>query len=174
MAKETKNKDTEKVVKLTADSKRKMEEELLDLRTVKRKEIAEKIKVARSYGDLSENSEYDEAKNEQAMIEAKIAQLEQTLKIAVVIDETSIDGASDKIRHGSVIKLLFVDSKEEQIVEIVSAYDVVNTTRDADAPAAISEDGPIGMALIGKKAGAKVSVEAPVGTVKLKVLEIIK
>ena len=174
MAKETKTKDNEKVVKLTAESKRKMEEELLDLRTVKRKEIAEKIKVARSYGDLSENSEYDEAKNEQAMIEAKIAQLEQTLKIAVVIEEVGADASSDKIRHGSVLKLLFVDTKEEKTVEIVSSYDVVNSVRDADAPAAISEDSPIGLALVGKKAGAKVSVEAPVGTLKLKVVEIIK
>lgn len=173
MAKDTK-KDNEKVVKLTAEGKRKMEEELLDLRTVKRKEIAEKIKVARSYGDLSENSEYDEAKNEQAMIEAKIAELEQTLKIAVIIDESAADLASDKIRHGSVVKLLFSDTKEEKIVEIVNSYDVVNSTRTDDQPAMVSEDGPIGSQLVGKKAGNRVTVEAPVGTVKIKVLEIIK
>ena len=115
MAKETKK---DKVVKLTLEGKEKMEQELLELRTVKRKEIAEKIKVARSYGDLSENSEYDEAKNEQAMIEAKIAELEQTLKVAVVIDENSAEASSDKIRHGSVVKLLFMDTKEEKIVEV--------------------------------------------------------
>ena len=174
MAKDMKKKDNEKIVKLTAEGKRKMEEELLDLRTVKRKEIAEKIKVARSYGDLSENSEYDEAKNEQAMIEAKIAELEQTLKIAVIIDETSADVASDKIRHGSVVKIVFMDTKEEQTVEIVNSYDVVNSAREEGAPVMVSEDGPIGSQLVGKKAGAKITVEAPVGALKIKIVEIVK
>lgn len=171
MAKETKK---EKVVKITAEGKLKMEQELLDLRTVKRKEIAEKIKVARSYGDLSENSEYDEAKNEQAMIEAKIAELEQTLKIAVVIDENSADASNDKIRHGSVVKLIFTDTKEEKTVEIVNSYDVVNTSRDQSDVLMVSEDSPIGMQLMGKKAGAKVTVEAPVGELKIKIVEIVK
>ena len=174
MAQDMKKKDNEKIVKLTAEGKRKMEEELLDLRTVKRKEIAEKIKVARSYGDLSENSEYDEAKNEQAMIEAKIAELEQTLKIAVIIDETSADVASDKIRHGSVVKIVFMDTKEEQTVEIVNSYDVVNSAREEGAPVMVSEDGPIGSQLVGKKAGAKITVEAPVGALKIKIVEIVK
>lgn len=170
MAKEIKN---EKVVKLTAEGKRKMEEELLDLRTVQRKEIAEKIKVARSYGDLSENSEYDEAKNEQAMIEAKIAELEQTLKIAVIIDDSAVDTASDKIRHGSVVKLLFMDTKEEKIVEIGNSYDVVNTNRSDIKYPFVSEDSPIGMQIVGKKAGNKVTVEAPIGEIKIKIVEII-
>ena len=122
MAKETKKAENEKVVKLTPQAKQKIEEELTELRTVKRKEIAEKIKLARSYGDLSENSEYDEAKNEQAMVEAKIAELEQTLKIAVVIYENSQDASADKIRHGSVVKIQFVDSKEEKVIEIVKIY----------------------------------------------------
>ena len=171
MAKDTKK---DKVVKITAEGKLKMEQELLDLRTVKRKEIAEKIKVARSYGDLSENSEYDEAKNEQAMIEAKIAELEQTLKIAVVIDENGADASNDKIRHGSVVKIQFTDTKEQKLVEIVSSYDVVNTTRETSDALMVSEDSPIGMQLIGKKAGAKVTVEAPVGELKIKVVEIVK
>ena len=171
MAKDTKK---DKVVKITAEGKLKMEEELLDLRTVKRKEIAEKIKVARSYGDLSENSEYDEAKNEQAMIEAKIAELEQTLKIAIVIDENSADVSNDKIRHGSVVKILFTDTKEEKIVEIVNSYDVVNSKREPSDTLMVSEDSPIGMQLIGKKAGNKVIVEAPVGELKIKIVEIIK
>lgn len=171
MAKET---NKEKVVKLTAEGKRKMEEELLELRTVKRKEIAEKIKVARSYGDLSENSEYDEAKNEQAMIEAKIAELEQTLKIAVIIDDSATDVSSDKIRHGSVVKLLFTDTKEEKIVEIGNSYDVVNSDRSSNEYPFVSEDSPIGMQIIGKKAGNKVVVEAPVGALKIKIVEIIK
>ncbi len=171
MAKDTKK---EKVVKITLEGKLKMEQDLLELRTVKRKEIAEKIKVARSYGDLSENSEYDEAKNEQAMIEAKIAELEQTLKVAVVIEDGASDISSDKIRHGSVVKLLFVDTKEEKIVEIGNSYEVVNANRAADSYPLVSEDSPIGMQIVGKKAGNKVTVEAPVGEIKIKILEIIK
>lgn len=174
MAKEAKKAENEKVVKLTAQAKNKIEDELTELRTVKRKEIAEKIKLARSYGDLSENSEYDEAKNEQAMVEAKIAELEQTLKIAVVIDENGPDAAADKIRHGSVVKIQFSDSKEEKIIEIVNSYDVVNSGNDDTGNLKVSEDSPIGSALIGKKAGSKVAVEAPIGTVKIKVIEIIK
>ena len=173
MAKETKTKETEKVVKLTAEGKQKIEQDLLELRTVKRKEIAEKIKVARSYGDLSENSEYDEAKNEQAIIEAKIAELEQTLKKAVIIDESANVGG-DKIRHGSVVKIMFVNTKEEKTVEIVNSYDVVNSSSKKEGVQLVSEDSPIGMQLVGKKAGAKVSVEAPIGTINVKILEIIK
>ena len=171
MAKDTKN---EKVVKLTAEGKRQMEEELLDLRTVKRKEIAEKIKVARSYGDLSENSEYDEAKNEQAMIEAKISELEQTLKIAVVIDESETGASNDKIRHGSVVRLCFTDTKEERIVKVGNSYDVVNSKNDDQNYSLVSEESPIGVKIIGKKAGAKITVDAPVGELKIKILEIIK
>ena len=174
MAKETKKTENGKVVKLTAEAKRKIEDELLNLRTVKRKEIAEKIKLARSYGDLSENSEYDEAKNEQAMVEAKIAELEQTLKIAVVIDENSPEALGDKIRHGSIVKIQFIDSKEEKTVEIVNSYDVVNSNGGDDGNIKVSEDSPIGSALIGKKAGNKVTVEAPIGTLKIKVIEIVK
>lgn len=173
MAKETNKMENEKVVKLTAQGKQKIEEELLELRTVKRKEIAEKIKLARSYGDLSENSEYDEAKNEQAMVEAKIAELEQTLKIAVVIDENSAE-AGDKIRHGSVVKIQFTDTKETKVVEIVNSYDVVNSDGAEGDTVKVSEDSPIGSALIGKKAGVRVTVEAPVGTVKIKIVEIVK
>ena len=173
MAKEINKTENEKVVKLTAQGKQKIEEELLELRTVKRKEIAEKIKLARSYGDLSENSEYDEAKNEQALVEAKIAELEQTLKIAVVIDENSAESA-DKIRHGSVVKIQFTDTKETKVVEIVNSYDVVNSDGVGGDTVKVSEDSPIGSALIGKKAGSRVTAEAPVGTVKIKVMEIVK
>jgi len=174
MAKEAKKTENEKVVKLTASGKLKIEEELLDLRTVKRKEIAEKIKLARSYGDLSENSEYDEAKNEQAMVEAKIADLEQTLKIAIVIEENSSEVSKDKIRHGSIVKIVFSDTKEEKTIEIVNSYDVVNAGGVNGEIIKVSEDSPIGSSLIGKKAGSKVVVEAPVGTLKIKIIEIVK
>lgn len=138
---------------VTDEGLRRLEKELEELKTVKRKEIAEKIKVALSFGDLSENSEYDEAKNEQAMVEAKIAELEQTLKIAVVIDENSAESA-DKIRHGSVVKIQFTDTKETKVVEIVNSYDVVNSGGVGGDTVKVSEDSPIGSALIGKKAAA--------------------
>ena len=164
----------EKIVKITLEGKQKMEAELLELRTVKRKEIAEKIKVARSYGDLSENSEYDEAKNEQAMIEAKIAELEQTLKIAIIVDD-SVGMATDKIRHGSVVKLLFVDSGEEKTVEVVNSYDVTSADVVNREIQMVSEDSPIGSAIVGQKVSDDViSVEAPVGIINVKILEIVK
>ncbi len=163
----------EKIVKLTAEAKAKIENELLELRTVKRKEIAEKIKVARSYGDLSENSEYDEAKNEQAMIEAKIAELEQTLKYAVIVDD-SIGMSTDKIRHGSVVKLLFVASGEEKTVEVVNSYDVTSADVENRDVQMVSEDSPIGMQIVGQKVGATVTVEAPVGAIEIKIVEIVK
>ena len=164
----------EKIVKITLEGKEKMEAELLELRTVKRKEIAEKIKVARSYGDLSENSEYDEAKNEQAMIEAKIAELEQTLKIAIIVDD-SIGMAIDKIRHGSVVKLLFVDSGEEKTVEVVNSYDVTSADVVNREIQMVSEDSPIGAAIVGQKVSDEIiAVEAPVGIINVKILEIVK
>ena len=164
----------EKIVKITLEGKEKMEAELLELRTVKRKEIAEKIKVARSYGDLSENSEYDEAKNEQAMIEAKIAELEQTLKIAIIVDD-SIGMATDKIRHGSVVKLLFVDSGEEKTVEVVNSYDVTSADVVNREIQMVSEDSPIGAAIVGQKVSDEIiAVEAPVGIINVKILEIVK
>ena len=164
----------EKIVKITLEGKEKMEAELLELRTVKRKEIAEKIKAARSYGDLSENSEYDEAKNEQAMIEAKIAELEQTLKIAIIVDD-SIGMATDKIRHGSVVKLLFVDSGEEKTVEVVNSYDVTSADVVNREIQMVSEDSPIGAAIVGQKVSDDViAVEAPVGIINVKILEIVK
>ena len=164
----------EKIVKITLEGKEKMEAELLELRTVKRKEIAEKIKAARSYGDLSENSEYDEAKNEQAMIEAKIAELEQTLKIAIIVDD-SIGMATDKIRHGSVVKLLFVDSGEEKTVEVVNSYDVTSADVVNREIQMVSEDSPIGAAIVGQKVSDEIiAVEAPVGIINVKILEIVK
>lgn len=164
---------TENRFKMSQERLDALKKELLYLETDKAKEVAEQIKEARSFGDLSENSEYDEAKNEQAMVEAKIAELEQTLKIAVVIDENSAE-AGDKIRHGSVVKIQFTDTKETKVVEIVNSYDVVNSGGVGDNTVKVSEDSPIGSALIGKKAGVRVTVEAPVGTVKIKIMEIVK
>ena len=160
--------------KMSRDSYEKLLAELDDLKINKRKEVAERLKVARSYGDLSENAEYDEAKNEQAMIEAKIAELEQTLKVAVIVDD-SVGAFGDKIRHGSVVKILFVDRKEEKIVEIVNSYDVTSSDVEEREIQMVSEDSPIGMHLVGKKPSDEViAVEVPAGIMNIKILEIIK
>lgn len=154
-------------VKLTLDGKNKLEQELNELKTVKRQEIAEKIKVARSYGDLSENSEYDEAKNEQAMVEARIMKLEATLKNVVIVSEEK--KASKKvIKLGTKVKLLDVEDNEEEVYELVSSIEV-NLFENK-----ISDSSPLGGALLGKKAGDTIEVEAPIGTLKYKILEIVK
>ena len=108
------------------------------------------------------------------MIEAKIAELEQTLKIAVIVDD-SIGMATDKIRHGSIVKLLFVDSGEEKTVEVVNSYDVTSSNVENREIQMVSEDSPIGSAIVGKKASDEtIAVEAPVGIINVKILEIVK
>ena len=166
MAKDMKKKDNEKIVKLTAEGKRKMEEELLDLRTVKRKEIAEKIKVARSYGDLSENSEYDEAKNEQAKIEARIVEIEAMLKNVEIIED--VKGSAKTVVIGVKVKALDMEFDEECEYRVVGSL-------DADPMnGKISDDSPLGKALLGKKIDDIVIVDAPAGELKFKILEILK
>lgn len=155
-----------KQFKLTADGLKRLEEELDRLKTVTRVEVSEKIKVARSFGDLSENSEYDEAKNEQARVEARIAELELMVKNAVVVEETKTDAKT--IGFGSKVKLLDVEFNEEMIVTLVGSAesDPMNGL--------ISDESPIGAALMGKKAGASVVAETPSGELKFKIKEIIK
>ncbi len=151
---------------LTYEGLEKLENELEELKIVKRKEIAEKIKVALSFGDLSENSEYDEAKNEQAMVENKIVTLENMLKNAKVIDEDEI--TTDKVTIGSKVKLYDAEFKEE--IE----YLIVGSTEANPALSKISDESPLGQALIGKKVGSKIEVNAPIGIIKYKILEIGK
>ncbi len=155
---------TMKKINLTAEGKEKIEKELLELKTVKRQETADKIKLARSYGDLSENSEYDEAKNEQAMIEARIATLEQTLKNAVIIADKSERESKDEIHVGSKVKVLDCEYKDE----CVSSFEADPLSNK------ISEDSPLGKELLGKKAGKTISVNAPIGILKYKILEVIQ
>ncbi|MEG6566707.1 transcription elongation factor GreA [Thermoanaerobacterium saccharolyticum] len=155
-----------KQVILTYDGLKKLEEELDYLKSVKRPEVAEKIKQARAFGDLSENSEYDEAKNEQAFIEGRIATIEAMLRNAQVIDEEDI--AIDKVSVGCTVKVYDEDLKEE--VE----YTIVGSTEADPMNNKISDESPIGKALLGKKVGDTVSVEVPAGIIKLKVLEIHK
>ena len=153
-------------VMLTAEGLKQLEEELDFLKGEKRKEIAEKIKVARSYGDLSENSEYDDAKNEQAMLEARIVTIEATLKNAVLIDEN--DNNNEHIHIGSKIKV------ENIKMGKTFEYKIVGSSESNPREGKISDESPIGVALIGKSVGDVVEVEAPAGVIGLKVLEISK
>ena len=144
-----------KAVLLTSEGLKTLQDELETLKTVTRNEIAEKIKIARGFGDLSENSEYDEAKNEQAKIEARIVELEAMLKNAQVIDD--IDVADGKIAIGCTVKLLDIEYNEEATYTIVGS----------------AESNPkVGEALIGHVAGDTVTVVAEAGHLQFKVLEV--
>ena len=153
-----------KEIILTDEGLKKLEEELEQLKTVKRKEIAEKIKEALSFGDLSENSEYDEAKNEQAFVEARILQLEATLKNVRVLDDDELN--TEIISVGS--KVLLKDIEFDEEVE----YQIVGSTEADPANGKISDESPVGKALLGKKLGETVTVEAPIGDILYEVLGI--
>lgn len=155
-----------KPVLLTAEGLKKLEAELDLLKGEKRKEIAEKIKVARSYGDLSENSEYDDAKNEQAMLEARIITIEATLKNAVLIDEEEI--SNEHVHIGSHVKLLNLRTDSEV------TYKIVGSNEASPSQGMISDESPVGMALIGHSVGDVVEVEVPAGVIGFKVLDIFK
>lgn len=144
----------------------KLEKELDYLRTTKRAEIAEKIKVALGFGDLSENSEYDEAKNAQAENEGKIAELENKIRRAKIIDEAEID--TKTVQIGNTVKLYDVEFEEE--VE----YTIVGSTEVNLAENKISNESPIGKALLGAKKGSTVEVNAPAGVIKYQILSITK
>ena len=149
---------------MTYEGIKKLEEELEYLKTVRRKEITEKIKVALGYGDLSENSEYDEAKNDQAFNEGRIIQLENMLKNAVVVDESEIP--TDKVSVGSIVKVMDYEFDEE--VE----YAIVGSAEADPMNFKISNESPVGSALIGKKVGDVVEVAVPSGVSKFEILEI--
>ena len=149
---------------MTYEGVKKLEDELEFLKTVKRKEITEKIKVALGYGDLSENSEYDEAKNEQAFTEGRILQLENMLKNATVVDESEI--TTDKVSVGSVVKV-----KDYDFDEIVE-YSIVGSAEADPMNFKISNESPVGLALVGKKIGDIVEVTIPDGVNKFEVLDI--
>ena len=153
-----------KPIMMTAEGLKQLEEELDYLKGEKRKEIAEKIKIARSYGDLSENSEYDDAKNEQAMLEARIVTIEATLKNAVLIDESGF--GNEHVHVGSKVKLENLNLSRE--VE----YKIVGANESKPSEGRISDESPVGMALIGHAVGDVVEVETPVGMVGFKILEI--
>ncbi len=155
-----------KQIMLTDEGLLKLEQELENLRTKKRKEVAEKIKVARGFGDLSENSEYDAAKEEQAQVEARIVQLENMLKNAKVIDNDDID--LNVVSIGTRVKVY--DEEFEEELE----YSIVGSTEADPDMFRISDESPVGRALIGRNIGDIVDVETPGGVIKFKILSINK
>lgn len=156
----------EKDVILTQEGYDNLEKELNFLKTDKRAEIADRIKVALGFGDLSENSEYDEAKNAQAENEVKIAELENKLRHAKIIDEKEID--TDTVQIGNIVKVL--DMEFDEKVE----YTIVGSTEVDLAENKISNESPLGDALLGAKKNQVVEVKAPAGIMKYKVLSITK
>ena len=156
----------EKEFLLTQEGYDNLEKELERLKTEVRYEIAERIKVALGFGDLSENSEYDEAKNAQAANEAKIAELEEKIKYARMIDESEID--TEVVQVGNIVKVRDLEFDED--IE----YTIVGSTEVDTANNKISNESPIGKALLGKKKNNVVEVQAPVGIIKLKILSIKK
>ena len=157
---------SKKEVLLTYEGLKKLEEELEYLKGEKRKEIADRIKQALAFGDISENSEYDEAKNEQAQNEVRIAQLESMLKNASIIDEEEVD--TKVVSLGARVKIVDVKSKEEFDYQIVGSAEADPTSNR------ISNESPVGSALLGHKAGDTVEVEVPGGKIKYMILDIYK
>ncbi len=150
---------------LTIEALKELEAELDQLKVEGRKEAAEKIKLAKSFGDLSENSEYDEAMNDQAKLEARISEIEHILKTAKVLDVESL--SNENVHIGSVVKI--VDKKKKEFV-----YTIVGFAQADPAAGKISDESPVGKALIGHKVGDKVTVETPNGTLQFKIAEILK
>ena len=156
----------EKEVLLTQEGYDNLEKELNYLTTEKRAEIAERIKIALGFGDLSENSEYDEAKNAQAENEIKIANLEAKLRYAKIIDESEIDTKTVQVGNTVRVKDLEFDEEEE--------YTIVGSTEVDLTQNKISNESPIGAGLLGAKKGAEVEIKVPAGVVKYKILSIKK
>ena len=156
----------EKEIILTQEGYNKLEEQLNELKTKKRTEIAERIKVARGFGDLSENSEYDEAKTAQSENEQLIAELEQKLRNAKIINDKEID--LETVQIGNIVKVRDLEFKED------ITYTIVGSTEVNLAENKISNESPLGKALLGAKKGETVEVNAPAGIMKYKVLDLKK
>ena len=151
---------------LTQEGLKALEDELEELKTVKRKDVAEKIKVALSFGDLSENSEYDEAKNEQGIIEARIAEIEATLMNVKIIDADAL--STEHIQIGNRVTVKDIAENEILVLHIVGSKEV-NLKENK-----ISDESPIGKALLGHGKGETVDVEAPAGILKFEIIDIGK
>ena len=153
-----------KEVILTPAGHKKLKEEIEHLSTVKRREVAERIKLAREFGDIAENSEYDDAKNEQAMLEHRIATLEERLKNARVIAKNEI--TTDVVSVGTRVRLRDVDARE------TIEYTIVGSAEANPAEQKLSNESPVGRAIIGRKKGETVEVAAPRGALKYKIMDI--
>ena len=151
---------------LTQEGLNKLEKELELLKTEKRRDIAEKIKTALSFGDLAENAEYDEAKNEQGIVEARIAEIEATLMNVEILDSESL--TTEEVQLGNKIKIKNVETSKEMNLYIVGSKEVDMKTGK------ISDESPIGKACIGHKVGDIINAEAPAGIVSYEILEISK
>lgn len=151
-------------VLLTPDGLSKLEKELEELKTVRRREVAARIKQAIEFGDISENSEYDDAKNEQAFIEGRIVSLEKMLRNARVIDEEEVD--TETVTVGTKVKLKDLELNEE------FEYTLVGSAEADPASARISNESPVGRSIMGQRVGTVVEVDAPMGTLKYEILEI--
>ena len=153
-----------KEVILTPEGYKKLTKEIEYLSTEKRREVAERIKVAREFGDIAENAEYDDAKNEQAYVEARIAMLEERLVSARVIQKKDI--AKDVVSIGSTVRLKDMDANE------TIEYHIVGSAEANPAEQKLSNESPVGRAILGKKKGETVEVTAPRGSLKFKILDI--
>ena len=153
-----------KEVILTPEGYKKLKQEIEVLQTEKRREVAERIRVAREFGDIAENAEYDDAKNEQAMLEHKIAQLEERLLSARVITKREI--SKDTVSVGATVRLRDVAARQ------TFEYHIVGSAEANPAENKLSNESPVGKAIMGKKKGDVVEVAAPRGAIKFKILEI--
>ena len=150
---------------LTAEGLIKLEEELNNLRTVRRQKVAERLKVAISYGDISENSEYDDAKSEQAFIEGRILELEQMINTATIIDDTA-NKKKGVVSLGSVVVVKDMETGEEEV------YTIVGTTEADPFENRISNESPVGAAILGQKVNTVVQVNTPVGELAYKIVKV--
>lgn len=155
-----------KSVKMSKEGYEKLEKELEYLKAVKRAEVAQKLKEARAFGDLSENAEYDEAKNEQGILEAKISDMELTIVNAIVVDDS--DKPKDAIGIGTKVRIKDLEFNE------INEVQIVGSTEADPENGKISDESPVGAAVLNKKVGDVVEVQAPVGVITMEIVEIIK
>ncbi len=154
----------EKVYMMTLEGKEKLEQELEHLKSVKRKEVVERIKIARSFGDLSENSEYDSAKEEQAFVEGRIGTIETMIRNAKIIEENSVN--SDEVSLGKTVTFIELPDGEEE------SYTIVGSAEADPFEGKISNDSPIAKSMIGRRVGDKVIVQTPAGEMNVKIVSI--
>jgi transcription elongation factor GreA len=156
----------EKEVILTQEGLKKLEDELDNLKSVKRREVAERIKVAIGYGDISENSEYEDAKNEQAFVEGRVITLEKMLRNARIINSDEVD--TNTVSVGSIVTL-----KDMEFGDLVE-YSIVGTAESDPLQNKISNESPVGKAILGKKKGISVDINVPAGTISYQIVDIKK